>query len=144
MSDKRNNIRPCALQWFRDNIGETQGIPIACSKYYRKEESWPKREVWFLQPSKRKVERAELHGDDVHFLCQTSPTSESFHHLRVPANFLIKNINKLVVKSSQNGGIIQLYLLPDEDQMFHEIRATIEGPKLKRGIDFSKFVVPQE
>jgi|SRR5215469_7671230 len=109
------SVRNQAILWLEKNNGKSQG-PVYTSKYYKPEESWPKKSVWWFQIPINSIE--ENTSGNVNLLCQTLPNENAFYYLKVPSQFLIKNLNKFHIVQ----GKVSIYLLTEPKRLFIEIR----------------------
>ena len=124
------SIRKEAIFWLERNYGKANG-PVVTSKYYRPEESWPKKSVWWFQIPIRTIEENSL--GHINLLCQSLPEENKFYYLKVPVRFLIDNLDKFhVVKDN-----ISIYLSTDTERLFIEERGT-------GNLNFRSFLVDSE
>ena len=121
------SIRSKALQWYEAKYGGLE-LPIYTSKFYRPEESWPKKAVWWPMIPIETI-GSKKHSY-VNILCQVAPGKNDFHYLKVPATFLNENLKKFHILQ----GKIALYLSADPGRLFVEERG--EGK-----LDFNIFLV---
>ena len=121
------SIRRDAILWLERNFGKPNG-PVVTSKYYKPEESWPKKSVWWFQIPIRTIEENTL--GYINLVCQAVPDKNEFYYLKVPVQFLIDNLDQFhVVKDN-----ISMYLSTDEKRLFIEERGT-------GNLDFSVFFI---
>ena len=119
------SIRKIALQWYQSKYGRIDK-PIHTSKYFRPDESWPKKSVWWPQVPINTIDKFSY----INILCQIAPSKNDFYHLRVPAKFLKEHLKKFHTLKEK----ISLYFSTDPKELFIELRG--EGR-----LDFSKFLV---
>ena len=120
-------IRGQAILWLEQHHRRPQG-PIYTSKYYKPEESWPKKSVWWFQIPISAVE--ENRTGSLHLICQGAPNENTFHYLKVPAIFLSENLHLFHIVEDK----ISMYLSTESENLFVEIRGTGK-------LDFSSFLV---
>lgn len=119
------SIRQSALPWLKSkNVSPREAIYT--SKFYRPEESWPKKEVWWFVIPIKQIENNSV----VHLVCQKSPDSNQFYYLRVPTTFLREYLGKFDKVDDK----IHIYLSADALNLFVEIRG-------KGRLKFGQFLV---
>ena len=111
------SIRDKELQWYKKKYRKLDK-PIYCSKFYQPNESWPKTSVWWPQIPINAIQ-GNLNSD-IHLLCQVSPNSDDFFHLKVPAKFLKEHLEKFHNLKNH----ITLYLSTDPKKLFIEERGS--------------------
>lgn len=118
-------LRTAALKWFESKYGlGTQGVYT--SKYYQSFESWPKKEVWWLQIPIKAIEQHK----EIHLLCQTSPDSSTFLYLKVPSSFFKEHLSNF----DRVKDIIHMYLSPERSTYLKELRG-------KGSLNFDRFLI---
>jgi len=80
------SIRSEALQWLTTHYG-VKGRGIYASKFYKPEESWPKRKVWWFEIPLDYIKSTD--ATNIHLVCQVAPNSSDFHYLKVPVTFSV-------------------------------------------------------
>ena len=121
------SIRNQAIFWFEKNFGKSKGL-IYTSKYYKPEESWPKKSVWWFQIPISTIEENSM--GQINLICQLAPDENSFHYLKVPVHFLLDHLDKFHIVEDK----ISIYLSTDPKKLFAEERGT-------GNLDFSSFLV---
>jgi hypothetical protein len=121
------SIGPEARIWFISNYGKSED-KVYASKYYLPEESWPKKQVWWIQIPPYAIDPS-LHKY-VNILCQVAPDTNHFHYLKVPVAFIHEHQDQF----HRIGENIDFYLSAEEQNLFEEIRGTGK-------LDFSAFLV---
>ena len=122
------STRRDALTWLQKNRSITSGH-IFTSKYYTAEHAWPKQDSWWFEiPLQRLEENARA---DFHLLCQKTPDSTEFYHLKVPADYFLNHLDELTIQKS---GKLSLFPAADALTRFKDLRG--------RGrVKFSSFLV---
>jgi len=120
-------VRNQAIMWLQKNFGRPTG-PIYTSKYYKPEESWPKKSVWWFQIPISSVE--ENSNTNINLVCQTAPDANTFHYLKVPSRFFIEHLSKFHIAEEK----ISIYLSTDPQKIFIEERGI-------GSLDFSRYLV---
>lgn len=96
------SIRPTARRWLALQGRRAAGA-IYSSKFYLAEESWTGRDAWWLN-----IPLDSLHREGcIEILCQESPGSCEFHHVRVPTAFFRENLSGLAIVKDRS---ISLFL----------------------------------
>ena len=119
------SIRNEALKWYKLKYKKLD-LPIYTSKWFRPEESWPKKSVWWPQIPIKALEG----NSDINVLCQVAPNKNDFHHLRIPTKFFKQHLESFHLLK----GIISLYLLTDPKKFLVEVRG-------KDNINFISFLI---
>ena len=119
------SIRNQALNWYQKKYGQVD-TPIYTSKFYKPFESWPKANVWWPQVPVSAIEENTF----IHILCETTPGSNDFYHLKIPTQFLRENLIKFHTIGEK---IVDFYFSTDPNKLFSEERG--EG-----SLDFRKFL----
>ena len=119
------SIRSQAIQWYQKKYGRVD-TPIYTSKYYQPEESWPKLSVWWMHIPIKAIEENTF----IHILCEATPGSNDFYHLKIPTQFLKEHLIKF---HSVGDGKVDFYFSTDPNRLFVEERG-------KGNLDFKKFL----
>lgn len=122
------STRSDAQQWLKSHYGKVTG-PVYTSKYYKAEESWTRSPVWFLQVPVRHLTSSK--APYINLLCQVAPEGHSYHYLKVPAGYFIKQFDKLGFTTDT---MVNLHLSAEATNMFEDERG-------KGKVDFSSFLV---
>ena len=110
------NTRQRGLAWLRKK-GRATDEPVIVSKYYTAEEAFPRTPVWWFEfPSAATDDRLAL----LNLLCEVSPDSSEFHHLRVPMGLFLACKHHLGYRDE--GDKFSLYLSAEKPRLFREIR----------------------
>lgn len=126
------SIRTEAVHWLASNYG-VRGRGICTSKFYRPEESWPKRRVWWFEIPLDYINASD--STQIHLVCQVAPNRNDFYYLNVPIVFFREHLRHLKIR--KDNGRVSIYLSADPNHMFLEERGTGD-------INFSGFVVSKE
>jgi hypothetical protein len=119
------SVRNDASNWYEAKYGKIEK-PIYTSKFYKPEESWPKKSVWWPQFPISTIAKFSY----TNLICQVAPAKNDFYHLKVPTKFLKEHLKKFhTIKE-----LISLYLSTNPKELFIEIRGA-------GNLDFSKFLV---
>jgi len=123
------SIRKDALRWLKTNVGVSNSEEIFTSKYYGPAQSWTKKNAWWMQvPVNRVTSQYRSH---IHLLCQTGPSENNFHYLRVPSDYLAARLSGLTVTDRKR---INLFLSAEAGNLFQDER----GPG---GVEFGLFLI---
>lgn len=106
-----------ALEWYRKKYHKLD-IPIYCSKFYQPYESWPKKNVWWPKVPLKAIDEYSC----IHLLCEIAPGNAGFYHLKVPSEFLKKNLKGFHILG---GKIVDFYFSTDQNHLFIEERGGI-------------------
>jgi hypothetical protein len=119
------SIRQSALPWLKSkNVSANEAIYT--SKFYKPEESWPKKSVWwFVIPLKQTVNTKVIH-----LICQIAPDSNGFYYLRVPTTFF----NDHLANFDKVHDSLHIYLSTDPIELFVELRG-------KGRLKFGQFLI---
>ena len=109
------SVRSQALDWYKD-IYKKIDSPIYTSKFYKPEESWPKKSVWWFHIPIKIIK--ENISADIRMLCQIAPNRSDFHFLKVPAKFLHEHLDDFYILHDN----ISLYLSIPPKSLFIEER----------------------
>lgn len=121
------SIGPDARRWFLYKYDNTKNKTYT-SKYYLPEESFPKKDVWWLQIPLAAIDSNRF--THVNLICQVAPGANDFHYLKVPVKYCQEHLNKF----HRVNDIPHLYLSAEPDTLFTEIRGTGK-------LDFSQFLI---
>jgi hypothetical protein len=80
-------IRTEALRWLASR--RIHGGHVVTSKRYAPDESWTGEKAWWVQIPAEAVRQ----GHDIHVVCEADAGPTRFHHLRVPADFLLEHLD---------------------------------------------------
>ena len=70
------SIRKQAVLWLENNFGE-RPTPLFTSKYYKPEESWPKKSVWWFHIPIKAIEENSF--GHINLICEAVPNENKFH-----------------------------------------------------------------
>jgi hypothetical protein len=119
------DTRTAAREWLKSKH-RLSSQAMYTSKYYEAFESWPKKEVWWLQIPIIAVEQYT----HINLLCQASPESQKFFFLKVPSSFFKEHLSKFDIVRDK----IHIYLSPDPVNFLTEIRG-------KGALKFGSFLI---
>ena len=122
--DTRNRGR----EWLRQR-GITNE-PFCASKYYGPSESWTRKPVWFFEFPESLV--SDDSAEYRHLLCKKTPSSDAFHHLRVPISIFAACKHHLGFREQK--GKYSLFLSAEKRTKFREVRGT-------GAIEFKAFLI---
>ena len=120
-------IRSQAILWLEKHHRKPDG-PIYTSKYYKPEESWPKKSVWWFQIPLNAVDANQ--NAHINLICQVAPNENRFHYLKVPSKFLNENLKTFHFVEDK----ISIYLSTDAKRLFVEERG-------RGNLDFNRFLI---
>ncbi len=110
------SIRPTARRWLAQQGRRASGA-LYSSKYYVAEESWTGRDTWWLQ-----IPLDCLDADGcIDLLCQESPGSCDFHHVRVPMAFMREHLSGFAIVKNRS---ISLFLSAETMSLLEDQRGT--------------------
>ena len=101
---------------------------LKVSKFYVSEQSWWRVDTWWFEFGETLVENSPK--EFLHLLCETTPGSDKFYHLKIPFTFLKENKAHLGYRNDNNK--YSLALSAESRNMFRELRGNGQ-------IEFAKF-----
>jgi hypothetical protein len=122
-------VRADAVRWLVSKFGD-KGNTVCASKLYIAEKSRTGYPAWWLEIPQRAIEAPKT--GEIDLLCEVAPGANKFYYLKVPVEFLKKELPRLCVRN--NGKVLSLFLSAEPDEMFVEQRG-------KGRIGFSRFLV---
>jgi hypothetical protein len=117
-----SSLRSDALGWLSSRWG-VEGEPTYTSKFYVPERSWTGQAAWWLEIPRGVIDNSG--SGNLHLLCQAAPGLSEFHYLRVPADFLRRNLSKLALRDN---GRVSLFLSAEPSDQFVERRGSGKLP----------------
>ncbi len=112
-----SSLRSDALGWLSSRWG-VEGEPTYTSKFYVPEKSWTGQAAWWLEIPRGVIDNGG--SENLHLLCQTAPGRSEFHYLKVPTDFLRRNLSKLTLRDN---GRVSLFLSAEHADLFVERRS---------------------
>jgi len=85
-----STIKADAVSWLASNFG-VKSKSVYASKFYVPEKSRTKQSAWWLEIPRAAIETPS--SAEIHLVCQVSPHVEEFHYLKVPVEFLKKEMS---------------------------------------------------
>jgi len=112
MSDSRKRAR----DYLTQVLDSDQDMIMRTSRYYPPEESWTAGPAcWHELPLSKIRDSRDI---VVHILCEKE-NGEGFHHLQVPASYLLDNLSGLCLRGNK---LISLFLSADSRDQFTDLR----------------------
>jgi hypothetical protein len=111
-------IKAEAVKWFDSKFGiKGNSFSLYASKFYIPEKSWTRESAWWFEIPQRVIQTPE--SADIHLICQVAPDAKDFHCLKVPVEFLAKELPNLCVRKNSK---VSLFLSAERHEMFLEKR----------------------
>jgi hypothetical protein len=111
-------IKAEAVRWFVSKFG-MKSKTVYASKFYIPKKSWTRQSAWWFEIPLQMIETPK--SAEIHLLCQVAPDTNDFHYLKVPVDFLGKELPNLCVRKN---GKVSLFLSAERKELFIDQRGS--------------------